>query len=155
MALDDDIAMLSRAPLFSLMDHDALRLVAFAGEHRALRSGDMLFRKGDTSDGGFVVTKGAVALEPEPGHEAFLAGPGALIGQTALFCRTVRGGTAIARETSAVLRVSPTLMRRVLQEFPVAADAMHRALSIELSKLCGGLERVRKRLLEVDEARVS
>ena len=37
MALEDDIAMLSRAPLFSLMDHDALRLVAFAGEHRALR----------------------------------------------------------------------------------------------------------------------
>ena len=54
-----------------------------------------------------------------------------------------------------MLRVSPTLMRRVLQEFPVAADAMHRALSIELSKLCGGLERVRKRLLEVDEARAS
>src|SRR5215218_6644121 len=112
MALEDDIATLSRAPLFSLMDYDALRLVAFAGEHRALRSGDMLFRKGDTSDGGFVVTKGAVALEPEPGHEAFLAAP-------------------------------------------VAADAMHRALSIELSKLCGGLERVRKRLLEVDEARAS
>src|SRR5215203_6085319 len=120
MALEDDIATLARAPLFSLMDYDALRLVAFAGEHRGLRSGDMLFRKGDTSDGGFVVTKGAVALE-----------------------------------TSAVLRVSPTLMRRVLQEFPVAADAMHRALSIELSKLCGGLERVRKRLLEVDEARAS
>src|SRR5215203_467801 len=75
MALEDDIATLSRAPLFSLMDYDALRLVAFAGEHRALGSGDMLFRKGDTSDGGFVVTKGAVALEPEPGHEAFLAGP--------------------------------------------------------------------------------
>ena len=74
------------------------------GEHRALRSGDMLFRQGDTSDGGFVVTKGAVGLEPQPGHEAFIAGPGALIGQTALFCRTVRGGTAIARETSAVLQ---------------------------------------------------
>jgi CRP-like cAMP-binding protein len=64
----------------------------------------------------------------------------------------VRGGTATAREPSAVLRVSPTLVRRVLQEFPAAADAMHRALSIDLSKLCGGLERVRKHLLALDEA---
>ena len=34
MALEDDIAILTRAPLFNLLDRDALRLVAFAAENR-------------------------------------------------------------------------------------------------------------------------
>lgn len=150
MALDDDIAILARAPLFSLMDQDALRLIAFAGEQRPLRRGDVLFRKGDRADGGYVVTKGALEVAGDDAAPPFLAGPGALLGQAALFARGVRPATATATAPSAVLRVSPTLMRRVLQEFPAAAQAMHGAIAIELSTLAGGLERVRKRLLEVD-----
>jgi CRP-like cAMP-binding protein len=153
MALDDDIATLARAPLFHLVEHEALRLLAFAGEHKALRAGDVLFRKGDRADGGFVVTKGAIAVDAEAGAEPFVAERGALIGQTALFSRGgERPATATARVPSAVLRISPTLMRRVLQEFPVTAEAIHGALSIELSALGGGLERVRRWMLEIDEA---
>ena len=63
MALEDDIAILSGAPLFTLLDRDALRLVAFASENRVLRAGDIIFRKGDHSDGGYVVSKGAIALD--------------------------------------------------------------------------------------------
>src|SRR5918912_821902 len=111
MALDDDIATLSRAPLFHLMEPEALRLLAFAGEHRALRAGDVLFRKGDKADGGFVVTKGAIAVDAEAGAEPFVAERGALVGQTALFSRGgERPATATARVPSAVLRISPTLM---------------------------------------------
>ena len=153
MALDDDIATLSRAPLFHLMEHEALRLLAFAGEHKAFRAGDVLFRKGDKADGGFVVLKGAIAVDGEAGAEPFVAERGARIGQMALVSRGgVRPATATARAPSAVLRISPTLMRRVLQEFPVTAEAIHGALSIELSALCGGLERVRRWMLEMDEA---
>jgi CRP-like cAMP-binding protein len=153
MALDNDIATLARAPLFHLMDHEALRLLAFAGEHRALKAGDVLFRKGDKADGGFVVTKGSVAVDGEAGGEPFVAEAGALIGQTTLFSRGgTRPATATARGPSAVLRISPTLMRRVLQEFPSAAEAIHGALAIELSALAGGLDRVRRWMLEIDEA---
>ncbi|HEX8167566.1 MAG TPA: Crp/Fnr family transcriptional regulator [Beijerinckiaceae bacterium] len=152
MTLENDIATLARAPLFHLMDHEALRLLAFAGEHRALKSGDVLFRKSDKADGGFVVVKGAIAVDGGSGGEPFVAEPGALIGQTALFSRGgERPATATARVPSAVLRISPTLMRRVLQEFPAAAEAIHGALSTELSTLSGGLERVRKWMLEIDE----
>jgi hypothetical protein len=48
------------------------------------------------------------------------------------------------------LRISPTLMRRVLQEFPSSAKAVQVALSIELSMLCVGLEHVRQRLLSIE-----
>ncbi|QFU14986.1 cyclic nucleotide-binding domain-containing protein [Microvirga thermotolerans] len=152
MALDDDIAVLSGAPLFSLLDRDALRLVAFAAETRNLREGDTLFRKGDRSDGGYVVSRGAIALDArEDGSAAeFVAGPGALIGQAALFARIERPATAIAREPSTVIRVAPSLMRRVLEEFPAAAAAMHEALALDLVRLTEGLERVRRRLVAID-----
>jgi CRP-like cAMP-binding protein len=152
MALDDDITVLSGAPLFNLLERDALRLVAFASENRTLRAGDMLFRKGDKSDGGYVVSRGAVALDArDDGSPAsFIAGPGAVIGQAALFARIERPATAIAREPSTVIRVSPSLMRRVLEEFPNAAAAMHQAMAEELTRLTDGLEQVRRQLIAID-----
>jgi CRP-like cAMP-binding protein len=152
MALEDDITVLSRAPLFSLLNRDALRLVAFASENRILRAGDMLFRKGDRSDGGYVVSRGAIGLDAsEDGSPAaFVAGPGSLIGQAALFTRVVRPATAMAQEPSTVIRVTPSLMRRVLEEFPDAAAAMHDAMADELTRLTEGLEQVRQQLIAID-----
>ena len=117
-----------------------------------LRAGDVLFRKGDRSDGGYVVSRGAVALDArDDGSPAtFIAGPGALIGQAALFTRISRPATAAAREPSTVIRISPSLMRRVLEEFPDAAAAMQDALIEELAHLTRGLEEVRLNLLAID-----
>ncbi|MBF9198225.1 cyclic nucleotide-binding domain-containing protein [Microvirga terrestris] len=152
MALEDDIAILSQAPLFNLLEKDALRLVAFASETRSYREGDVLFKKGDRSDGGYVVTRGAIALDAaEDGSPAaFVAGPGALVGQAALFARIERRATATAQEPSAIIRVTPSLMRRVLEEFPDAAAAIHDAMAEELTRLTEGLERVRQQLLAID-----
>lgn len=152
MALDDDIAILAGAPLFNLLDRDALRLVAFASENRTLRTGDTLFRKGDRSDGGYVVSRGEIALDAhdDGSPAAFVAGPGSLIGRTALFARVERPATAIARAPSTVIRVAPSLMRRVLEEFPNAAGAIHQAMEEELATLSEGLERVRQKLLAID-----
>ena len=151
MALEDDIATLVQAPLFELLDRDALRLVAFAAENRVLRAGDVLFRRGDRSDGGYVVSRGAIALDArdDGSPAAFMAGPGALIGQAALFARIARPATATAREPSTVIRISPSLMRRVLEEFPQAAVAMRDAMATELERLAEGLEGVRRRLLAI------
>ncbi|MBQ0823569.1 cyclic nucleotide-binding domain-containing protein [Microvirga terrae] len=157
MALDDDIATLSRAPLFNLLERDALRLVAFASESRTYREGDVLFKKGDRSDGGYVVSRGAIALDAKDdgSPEAFLAGPGALIGQAALFARIERRATATAREPSAIIRVTPSLMRRVLEEFPDAAAAIQDAMADELARLTEGLERVRQQLIAIDGGEIS
>jgi CRP-like cAMP-binding protein len=144
MALEDDIEILSRAALCCLL--------AFASENRILRAGDMLFRKGDRSDGGYVVSRGAIALDAndDGSPAAFIAGPGALIGQAALFTRVVRPATAMAREPSTVIRVTPSLVRRVLEEFPDAAAAMHQAMADELARLTDSLERVRQKLIAID-----
>ncbi|MGO4387774.1 cyclic nucleotide-binding domain-containing protein [Microvirga sp. 2YAF29] len=152
MALEDDISVLAKAPLFSLLERDALRLVAFASEARSLRAGDVLFRKGDRSDGGYVVRSGSLTLDSsEDGSPAaFTAGPSALIGQAALFTRIARPATATATEASTVIRVTPSLMRRVLEEFPDAAAAMQDAMAEELDRLSQGLEGVRQKLIAID-----
>lgn len=155
MALEDDIAILFRAPLFGRLDREPLRLLAFAAETRNLRAGEVLFHKGDRSDGGYVVVRGAVTLEAHDGSPVFLAEPGALIGQTALFMRMPRPATAVARDPTALMRISPTLMRRVLEEFPRAAAILHGLLAADLSALAGDLERVRHRLLAIDERRAA
>jgi hypothetical protein len=41
-------------------------------------------------------------------------------------------------------------MRRVLEEFPSAAAAMHQAMTDELSRLSQGLEQVRQRIIAID-----
>jgi CRP-like cAMP-binding protein len=157
MALDDDIATLAKAPLFNLLERDALRLVAFASEARSLRAGDVLFRKGDRSDGGYVVSSGSLTLDAhEDGSPAgFVAGPSALIGQAALFTRIARPATAAAAEPSTVIRVTPSLMRRVLEEFPDAAAAMQDAMADELTRLTQGLESVRQKLIAIDGEEIS
>jgi CRP-like cAMP-binding protein len=154
MALEDDIAALSRAPLFGQLEMDAMRLIAFAAETRALKAGEVLFRKGERADGGYVVVRGTVALDArEDGSPApFVAEPGALIGQTALFLRGIRPATATAREASSVMRISPTLVRRVLEEYPRAAGILHQALVRDLVSLSSGLERVRQQLLTIEES---
>ena len=62
MALSDDIALLSRVPLFAGLADDKLRLMAFGAERRKLVEGQTLFREGTSADCGFVVAYGAFQL---------------------------------------------------------------------------------------------
>lgn len=144
MALDDDIAILAAAPLFGFLDRDALRLLTFAAERRTLGIGDLLFARGEPADGGYVVMSGLIALAPRLAEaEPIHAGPSALIGQMALFVRGERPTDAWASDDTEVMRITPTLMHRVLKEFPVAAEAIHDALADDLAALSQDLERVR------------
>ena len=145
MSLQDDIAMLAEAPLLGLLDRDALRLLAFAADKRRLRQGDVLFRKGDRSDAGYVVTEGEIGLDTAGGKPLVVAKKGDLIGSTALFVRGERPATATAREPTVVLRLSVSLMRRVLEEYPQVAAAMYTTIAEELGDLNAELERVGRR----------
>ncbi len=152
MALDDDIALLARQNLLGLMDRDALRLVAFAAESRILRAGDVLFRAGESSDSAFLVISGAVALmqgdDGQPADE--IAGAGALIGEMALFAAIERPVTAIAREPTQVMKLSRSVMRRVLGESPGSAQAIADAISDRLQGFVGELVSVQAALLDIE-----
>jgi len=152
MALDDDMALLSRQPLLSLLERDALRLLAFAAESRSLRAGDVLFRIGEQSDGAAIVITGSVALtEQDDGRPASeIVGPGAMIGELALFTSLPRQVTAIAREPTEIMRLPRSVMRRVLAESPSSAEAISEAIGERLRGFVGELAAVQRALGAID-----
>jgi CRP-like cAMP-binding protein len=154
MTLNDDIAFLAQQPLLSLMERDALRLVAFAAENRILRAGDVLFRRDDVSDGAFLVVTGAIALvkqdDGQPADE--VVGPGALLGELALFAAVKRPVTAIAREPTQVMKLSRSVMRRVLGESPQSAQAIAAAIGERLQGFVSELSQVHEALTAIDRS---
>lgn len=154
MALEHDIAILARVPMMAFLDREALRLLAFASQTRALAVGDILFRKGEAADAAYVVTAGAITLETgeDNAPNAYVAREGALIGGTALITPTARAATAVAREPASVMKLSRDLMLRVLQEFPDSAIKLKEDFAQRLSGLAGELAGVREALVTIDEA---
>ena len=131
MGLEDDIRKLSRIPAFAGIEPEALRLIAFSAETRILRAGDVLFRRDEISNDGFVVLAGSIAMDASGDGvvTARIVRPPALIGDLALLTQTRRSATAIAREPSTVLRISRLLFRRVLHEFPDSAERLRQSLA--------------------------
>lgn len=151
MSLEDNIALLSGVALFELVERDALRLMAFAAETRRLRANEFLFREGERSDGGYVVMTGSLATSKAGSDETIVSERGALVGRTALFLRIKRPVSAMARERTEVLRISPTLMKRMLEEFPDAAIAIRDAMADDLAQLSADLARAHGVLAAVDD----
>lgn len=151
MALEDDIALLSQVSLFQDMDRDVLRLIAFAAEMRTLRAGDVLFRKNELSDSGFVVARGSIALiDGDANNVQGIAGPGTLLGELALVAETRRPVTAVAREHAALLRLSRAMFRRTLDEYPRLAQKLLADLRLRVTTLSGELTQVKEALQRID-----
>jgi CRP-like cAMP-binding protein len=134
MALDDDVRNLARNSAFAELEPEALRLLAFSAETRILRAGDVLFRRGDIADAGFVVLSGSIALTTQDDGRAAerILGPQSLIGDLAMITETQRPVTAVAREPSSVLKISRALFHRILQEFPVSAARLRQQMAKNL-----------------------
>ncbi len=157
MALEDDISKLALIPTFAPLEQDALRLIAFSAETKILRAGDVLFRRDEPSNGGFVVLSGSIALdatESGAGTARIVRAP-ALIGEAALLTQTTRPATAIAREPANLLRISRQLFHRVLGEYPRSADALRQALGARLRHFTSELGTVRQGALAEPESETS
>lgn len=133
MSLDGDIRRLAAIALLAELDPEALRLLAFSAETRTFRAGDVLFRRGEPGDGGFMLTVGSVSLDARPGGGGRqIVGAGALIGERALITAMPRPTTAVALEPCTVLRITRGLFHRVLAEFPDSAARLRRHLARSL-----------------------
>jgi CRP-like cAMP-binding protein len=146
MGLDELIGKLARNPTFAVIEPEALRLIAFSAETRILRAGDVLFRRDELSNDGFLLLAGSIAMDAS-GHGAAparIVWPPGLIGDLALLTQTWRPATAIARERSTVLRISRYLFHRVLREFPDSAERLRRSQGARLLQFTGELGSVRR-----------
>lgn len=150
MALKDDIALLARVPLFCDLTEEQLRLIAFGAERRRIPAGQTLFRQGAPADCAYVVAAGRFALTSarEGGGERKLgiAETGDLLGELAMISPVERKFTAVATETSDVIRVTRPLFTRMLEEYPALADMMQQRIAGNLRKTIAGLRRLAPRL---------
>jgi CRP-like cAMP-binding protein len=143
LTLDSDVRRLAGTRPFDALPREAVQLLAFSCEKRSLHAGDKLFSREDVADGAFFVLEGEIALK-QPSAER-RAGPGVLIGESALLTETVRAADAVAEIDSVVLRIPRETFRRVLGEFPESAGKVRRAAQARARKLISRLEVVRRR----------
>jgi len=138
MSLDDDIAFLSAVPTFALLGHEPLRILAIGAESRFVRDGEVLFREGEAADAGYVVQEGALALSTQRARdETVTVGSGALLSELAMLTETVHRVTAVATESSSVLRIPRKLFLKMLEGYPDAARRLRDLIAERASQAVG------------------
>lgn len=140
MALEDDIRILQNVDLFEGFTQEQLRLLAFGAENVRLAAGKELYREGARADGAYALARGRISLFRErKGERAIVTtvGPGALLGEMALISETERLTGALAATDAELLRLNRKLFRRILEEYPDVAAALHRRISRDLQMLAG------------------
>jgi CRP-like cAMP-binding protein len=146
MALDDDIAILARVALFSELDDEQLRLLAFGAEPLDLAAGRWLCREGQIADGGFILTSGSLASVSADGTVLSRHGaPGTLVGEVSLIARVEWHASIIADTACTLLRLPRPLFRRILEEFPAAAAAMRNRLAADIAESVTLMERAARK----------
>lgn len=153
MSLDSDIALLSHVPLFSELNAEQVRLLAFSAIHRELRVDEVLFHEGEEAKSGFIVASGEIVLtrgENDRKKTVATCDPGCLIGEIALFIETRRPATATATRLSDVVEINRALMTRMLNEYPHVALRLRAALAERLTATISELGRVKEALDRID-----
>ncbi|QAY95160.1 cyclic nucleotide-binding protein [Methylovirgula ligni] len=149
MARDDDLHDLTRHPVLAALEPEALRFLLREASQRILRSGEILFRRDEPSDGGYFLRSGSVVLEAtEPGRDEKIVRPPTLIGEMALIAPTRRPATAVAREPSGVLQIPRSLFQRALAESPRSAERLRRLLEKRLHGFAQELNALRESAFE-------
>jgi CRP-like cAMP-binding protein len=138
MSIEDDVALLERVPTLRLLGTAALRMLAIGSEQRNFSRGEWLFNAGDDADAGFIVQRGAFRVEDGSGA-GIVAGPGALIGELALLVAMQRPSSAIALESSSVIRVARSLFQRVLESDPAAARRLRDEFANRTSQIASDI----------------
>jgi CRP-like cAMP-binding protein len=147
MSIEDDIALLERVPLLRLLGKPALRMIAIGADQREIAAGDFLFHEGDISDSGYVVQRGNVRVAQE-GDEAraVLAGPGVLVGESALIVEGPRRANAEALERTSCLCIPRKLFHKILESDPDAALRLRDAIAARTNAAAKEFSAVRQKL---------
>ena len=152
MTLEQDIELLSNIELLSDFDLEQLRLLAFGAQKRDLKAGDVLYRENASTDCGYVIVHGQVELSKQDSERRKVVldhfGRGSLIGELALVTENRRVTTAIATRDTQVIRISRTIFRRVLEEFPDLAVKLHHRISANVAKMIEDMERIGQKMTE-------
>ncbi len=147
MSPEEKLALLHPIPVFAALDRAALRALAGDADMVELVPGQVLFRAGDASDGGYVVAGGSLELTPEePGAAVRQVAAGALVGEMTLLVNLPRSALALATEPTQLLHVRRSHLLKILEGRPQSALRLKELFARRLDTFLGELDQVRREL---------
>ena len=146
MKFEAEVNALQRTPMFQGVDPSRLRLLAFMGEDRTFRDGELIVRQGETSDSAYLILSGKADVIVEFGGASSVVaqlGQSEVFGEMAMLCETPRTATVRAKGELRTLLFEREGMLRLLREFPEMAIEMSRSLAQRLERTTMELARLR------------
>ncbi|MFH0895292.1 MAG: Crp/Fnr family transcriptional regulator [Bacteroidota bacterium] len=120
-----------------------------AAETITLKQGEILYRKGDTANGVYVVIKGSIGISKQVTETETeitrYAAPGNILGINALIKKEPFLHTAIATENSVVCLISEEEFMKIIDETPALTTQI-------LEKLSAQLDEAENKLVEMGDA---
>lgn len=134
--MQNEIDALRKLPFLSAFGPDAIAELYQSAEAMKVAAGEVLFRKGDRSEGGYFVVSGCIELcgANDAGSRLFVY-PGSLIGELSLLADLERSADAVAHERSEVRKILRTHVRRILQKDALIATRLRVLLEAKASDL--------------------
>ena len=147
--------LLTHVPLFSGLDDDEIARIALGTREVKIARGDILFNRGDTSNGFHLVVYGQIklAFTSSQGNEKVvnILSPGQTFGEAVMFLDKPYMVYAQALNDSLLLHISKTVILDELDNVPKLARKMiaslskqlqHRMIDIESYSLHSGRQRI-------------
>jgi CRP/FNR family cyclic AMP-dependent transcriptional regulator len=138
------ILMLKKAPMFSGVNTEDLRILAQELEEETCFAGERVFDINDPSDRLFIIETGkiGISINPDPKVKTFVAtlGPNECFGEMGLFDHNPRSATAHVIEDSALLMLDKAKLHALIRHYPDMALGMLRSLSLRLRETNRRLE---------------
>jgi CRP-like cAMP-binding protein len=143
MSIEDDIRLLERVQIFSVLGREPVRNLAIGAQTLILDPGDVLFEAGDPLPGTWVVVAGTVEYQAADGRVLATMRAGTVIADMAALMESRAPARAVAPEGATLMVVSRALFLRMLDGFPEAALALRDMVVRRGDQLARDLERVR------------
>ena len=125
----------------------ALRILAIGAEGYRVEPGQVLFTAGDAADGAYAVQQGSFTLRPERGGGGeIVAGPGTLLGESALLGGNHAAGDGHRARAIPVLRISRAMFLKMLEGYPDAAHRLREVIAARADQWAREMENVRAAL---------
>jgi CRP-like cAMP-binding protein len=125
---EDQLGLLARLDLFSMLDQVEIGTIADASRRRHFHAGEVLFRQGDPGDSLFILTEGLLDVFIDEGNGAAQRVgrvlPGEFVGEMSLLTGEPRSATIRALTPCVAYEIGGDVVRALLELRPQIAEVL-------------------------------
>ena len=132
--INTEAAVLANIPLFTGIDSNQLKLLAFHSQPMEFKAGENLITQGEQGEAAYVILEGKVKILLEGDDEIVLAerGENALLGELSLLSDSVTTATVRAETKVTALQIKKEMFIQLLESDAVVASHVARLISDKL-----------------------